>query len=294
MNARCKRVLLVFFTLALCHVEAAGNNGRKQIPKTGEYCANYFDAYSFRYDMLISQCQNCDGTCTACKFKEDPICPWECYFGCSGSYIDFAFNPDREKYDYICSAGCVSTASCTPISDGYFTGAGTINGNSNSCPFNCNAGFTKSGLACVCPLGQYSLNGVCVACSSVTNGYFTGPGTVVGDANSCPFACNAPFVKSGSACVCLLGQYPLNGACAACTPVANGYFTGPGTVAGHANSCPFDCTAPFVKSGSACVCAAGKYNVNGACTPCQTCDAGKWLQNCAGSDAGQCVACNNA
>jgi hypothetical protein len=33
--------------------------------------------------------------------------------------------------------------------------------------------------------------------------------------------------------------------------------------------------------------------VNGACTPCQTCDAGKWLQNCAGSDAGQCVACTN-
>jgi hypothetical protein len=170
-------ICLIVFSLVICDLQAAGNNGRIQIPGVGEYCANYYNAriYEDRFD--VQSCVHCDG-CRTCQFNRAPQCPWQCFSGCYGTWMGSVPNTWLTLiYQVECKAGCVETLSCNP-------------------------------------------------------------------------------------------------------PIANASHTGPGAVNNDPNSCPFNCNA-------------GLYLSNGACVPCKTCDAGKWLQNCTGSDAGTCVSCTN-
>jgi hypothetical protein len=249
MNQGCVAFLMVFGTCFLCGLEAAGNDGLIQYPDNGQYCVDYFEGQIFRDDISLS-CLGLQCTCNMCKDGNKPLCPWECDFStCRARYV--STNTNSISYDYNCPAGCVSTASCTPVENGYFLSPGSVNGDPKSCFFDCNTGYIKSGYSCVTRT----------------------PGT-------------------GEYCV--LDSYLGCEEIASCTPIANAAFTGPGTEVGNANSCLFECNTGFVKSGSACVCPAGQYYADGKCNACRTCSMGEWLQNCAGSDAGQCVACNNA
>jgi hypothetical protein len=162
--------LMVFGTCLLCDLEAAGNDGQIQYPNSGEYCANYHEDATYRFDLPIPcYADDCGGGCDACKGGSYPECPWECgSFECRARYVSFNF--DSISYDYVCAAGCVSTAICTPIANAAFTGPGTEVGNANSCTFECNAGFVQSGLACVCPAGQYHADDKCNACQTCSNG----------------------------------------------------------------------------------------------------------------------------
>jgi hypothetical protein len=176
MRQGYRRVSIVFFIVFMCDAEAAGNNGDIQIPKTGEYCVNYFNAVKFEYYYDLPFNPFREDNCQACWSTK---CPWVCNWGCVGTFLKTIGNSEYylDIYEYTCSAGCVSTANCNPpIANASHTGPGTVNNDPNSCPFNCNAGF---------------------------------------------------------------------------------------------------------------------YLANGVCVPCQTCDAGKWLRNCTGSDAGTCVSCDN-
>lgn len=139
-------MMLALYLAAL--VSGAGNNGVIQIPVSGEYCSNWYSGSSFEYKLYYDDsCQNCDEVCTSCFGGEHQECPWNCYDGCLGEYYSFVY--DYEIYDAVCKAGCVSSANCTAIANAYFTGSGTAIGNPNSCPFECNAGYTKSGSSCV-------------------------------------------------------------------------------------------------------------------------------------------------
>jgi hypothetical protein len=168
-------IVVIVFSLLMHDLDGAGNNGRIQILKTGEYCKNYHDARTFYYYLQIPYCTSwCDGECRACRNRPGNQCPWDCFWGCQGTYTG---GWETQEWLIECKAGCVESLNCNPpIANASHTGPGTVNNDPDSCPFNCNAGF---------------------------------------------------------------------------------------------------------------------YLANGVCVPCQMCDAGKWLQNCTGSDAGRCVNCDN-
>lgn len=184
-----------------------------------------------------------------------------------------------------------------------------------TCPWSCNVGgmcysvlISYSYTTFKGDNQHYCLSG-CVSttpCTAKPNAYFTGNGTV-GDPNSCPFACNSGYVKSGASCISITTAAvttttpaPTTQPPTTPTPSTpagpNGYFTGVGT-AGDNKSCPFECSVGYYKSQEsyACVnqCPTGQYLLNGACVTCKTCDSGYWLSGCTGASAGMCSTCNN-
>ena len=168
-------IVVIVFSLLMHDLEGAGNNGRKQILQTGEYCKNYHDARIYYYYLQIPYCSFlCDGQRRTCWSYPAVQCPWDWLRGCDGKQTG---GWETQEWKIECEAGCVESLNCNPpIANASHTGPGTVNNDPNSCPFNCNAGF---------------------------------------------------------------------------------------------------------------------YLANGVCVPCQTCDAGKWLRNCTGTDAGTCVSCDN-
>jgi hypothetical protein len=167
-----------------------GNNGVIQTIGVGQYCTNYFNGLNDE-SRLPDPCNPCDFECGFCHQGESARCPWNCNNGCTSSVYYYDPDSGEDVYSTICSAGCVSAASCTPIANGEFTGIGTV-GDSTSCDFRCNAGYTKTGRSCVaggvtCPNGQYNLKGVCTACRTCTNGYYLSgcTGSNAGDCIAC-------------------------------------------------------------------------------------------------------------
>jgi hypothetical protein len=489
---RSLRAIAMIFPFLSALANAAGNDGYIQTPGVGQYCSNFFNAL---YDNLLMpyDCMECGG-CNFCWSGEYQKCPWRCYQGCDATYTDRDYYTGEDSFYTKCSAGCVSTAGCTAISNGYFTGAGTVVGNPSSCPFACNAGYTKTGMSCVaaaapttaakttttaapttttaapttpapttttaapttpapttttaapttttaapttaapttaapttaapttaasitiaqitgnngevqypvtgeyctnyvnainhqsyfcdvctalsfcrsgymavcpwnygsnlCQVAAYGFNNdnyqdeynvLCAAgcvstsvCTAVSNGRFTGAGTTPGNPNSCPFACNAGYTKSGMSCVPVV-VVPITAApttaapttaaattttaapttaaattttaapttaapttAAQTTPVPtttptpnaagpNAFFTGAGTIANNATSCPFRCADGYFIDGYACVpsCPLGKYLSSGACVECTPCPNGHYKTGCLGASPGTCEGCTN-
>ena len=248
MKLKCALLPLLLLVSELSVMTlAVGSNGVIQIVGVGEYCIGYFDALQFTYRLDYATCQNCDGLSVACFGQVAEICPWNYDSGCVGLYIDS--HSDYEEYDYTCSAGCISKQGCTAKANAYFTGIGTV-GDSNSCPFACNPGYTRSGALCV------------GAAAPTTTAAITQPLTTP-----------APTAQAGP----------------------NAYFTGVGTIAGDSLSCPFDCSVGYTKSDYSCVmaCSNGNYFSNGGCVPCRTCTSGHWLNGCTAANAGDCIVCDN-
>jgi hypothetical protein len=152
-------------------VKVIGKNGVIQVPGVGQYCLEYFipkyptgpPTYGGSYYLMVSDnCwqDNCDGTCGLCYNSPYQVCPWNCYEGCQGSYLNYYPQFEYTDYKFHCSSGCVAMANCAPVDNALFVAG-------DNCPFQCNAGYTKSGNACVkfaCGSNQYLSNGVCTTC----------------------------------------------------------------------------------------------------------------------------------
>lgn len=301
-------VCMFFTKLSEVGAVVGGNNGYIRTPAVGEYCTNFFQEATFSRLFYTTNYLN---DCAACFSGASPACPWLCYNGCAGEQ-DRESPPEVYSYTYICSAGCVATASCTAKPNSYFTGSGTITGDATSCPFACNAGYTKSGSSCV------AVAPLALAPGEYCTDFFAGLSTVrywpysssewlcascvTGSSKLCPWSCNNGCygteygydqeydaiyyaVSCDSGCVTK----------ASCTAKPNSYFTGSGTITGDATSCPFGCNAGYTKSGSSCVsaCTSTQYWLNGVCTACATCSQGYYLSGCGVTSPGVCTSCTN-
>jgi hypothetical protein len=91
---------------------------------------------------------------------------------------------------FDCNGGFVKSGDfCVLLPAGpnaYFTGVGTIAGDSLSCPFDCSVGYTKSDYSCVmaCSNGNYFSNGGCVPCRTCTSGHWLN-GCTAANAGDC-------------------------------------------------------------------------------------------------------------
>ncbi len=212
-----------------------------------------------------------------------------CY-NCDGGYLKNTAGNTCDvpsKGTYVNAGG--TEASCNPIA---LQGAATstwIAGAAETaatCPFSCNAGFVKSGRACNIPdQGKYADGaGAMQSCNTPTgatggfNTFLENRGAVE-TATDCDFSCNAGFVKIGRKCnYPTLGNYVNNqGTEASCNSnsiALQGAATSTWIVgaAETAATCPFSCSAGFVKSGRACnTPGLGKYaDGAGAMQSCNT------------------------
>jgi hypothetical protein len=124
---------------------------------------------------------------------------------------------------------CLSVVNATP--SGYYTGSG-VNGDSNSCPFACNAGYTAAGRSCYpCAPGSYSgvSRSVCQACNA---GYYS------------------EYAGASSCKNCSAGNYSGSGA-SGCSRCATGFTS---------QEASSNCTA--------LPCPVGYYGVDPQCNPC--------------------------
>ena len=134
---------------------------------------------------------------------------------------------------------------------------------------DCNTGFVKNTGTNSCDIpgtGKYADNGVAKDCSSITGGTggfnaFAGNTGAVSTPTGCGFSCNTGFVKSGRSCnFPSLGKYVTAGGIEASCD--SNSITTEGTaaatwIAGAASTdttCPFSCTAGYVKDASAGKC----------------------------------------
>ena len=155
------------------------------------------------------------------------------------------------------------------------------------CNFSCNTGFVKNTASFTCSFpdtGKYAdSSGDEQSCNRPTGdsgGFdtFLANTRAVSSATGCGFSCNAGFVKDGADRECNYptpGSYVNNqGTEASCNPITIQGTAVASWIAGSAsaaNSCPFSCTAGYVKNGRACkIPDKGKYADNGvekACSP---------------------------
>jgi hypothetical protein len=140
-----------------------------------------------------------------------------------------------------------------------------------------------------CPDGQYLDPAAgCINCTLPPDAVPTGPGSTQDD---CPWVCRPGFGPSDAGCLpcsvlpCPTGFFRaacdlgMGGGCAACTPVENAAFVGPGDPFNQ-DRCPWQCNAGFALQG-------------GACLPCrvQTCGVGEYLTACGPTEEASCQPC---
>ncbi len=145
------------------------------------------------------------------------------------------------------------------------------------CNFSCNVGFVKNTADSMCEipdLGKYADSSgdeqTCNNPTGATGGFNTFlPNTgAVDSATGCGFSCNTGFVKSGRTCnfpstgsfVNAQGTEALCDSITSITTEGAAVATWIAGAASTANTCPFSCTAGFVKSGRTCAIPdQGKY-----------------------------------
>jgi hypothetical protein len=180
------RICAISVALQQCLVAAGGFDGVIQYPGAGEYCAYYYQGYSFDiYDYSPSS------NCRPCFDSTESMCPWNCGAGCSGVDNGYDYSYNLYKSYFTCVEGCMFSDLCFPMEGGYFTGSAVNVGDPTSCPFDCFPGFIKVDTSCMpyiaCPAGQYMLDGQCYQCRICDNGYWLEgcDGTNVGECREC-------------------------------------------------------------------------------------------------------------
>ncbi len=201
--------------------------------------------------------------------------------------------------------------SCSPITLQRGATATWIAGaaaTADACPFSCSTGFVKSGRACNIPRkGHYADNGVEKSCSPITEdtgGFddFVANTGAVSAADGCGFSCSTGFVKSGRSCnFPSTGNYVNTGNTeASCdsnpiTTEGTATATWIAGAAATAATCPFSCSAGYLKDSSARECkypTLGNYvNASGTEVGCTNITGmtgfGSWLDGAA-TDADSC------
>ena len=295
----------------------------------GQYCSNYYggstdcdwtnDYYNPDQEGDSSEVCAPGGYC----------CIWAYGTGCSFVQANVHSGGGRRRLlqsEYSsywnCAAGCVTAASCTAIPNAYFTGPASPVTTATACPFQCNAGYAKSGSACVltgtttkaattsttaapattplvCPAGKYLSSGQCGNCSAGT--YTSGTGFSVCANCSVGLYSNA---SSSSCSQCSVGYYSNATASSACKQCQAGSYSnssqasvcsncqaGGYTNATQATVC-LSCQAGYyVNSTQATVCLAcqaGSYINSTQATACLACQAGSYINN---TQATACLAC---
>ena len=165
--------MIVIFLMSFVSSSFAigGYDGVVQSPGIGEYCVEYFNKLTYNIDDYSPSSQ-----CRPCFDYYEKTCPWNCGSSCFMVSEEFLMEYYMFKTVFECLGGCLFTAECTAVDDGYFTSSGVTVGDASSCQFACNTGYSKSGSTCVsnsaCGAGQYKLNGVCTQCRTCDNGFW--------------------------------------------------------------------------------------------------------------------------
>jgi hypothetical protein len=202
MGKAFSELALCFFFLHYSKAQSIGDNGVQQYPDIGWYCSYYVQQ---RYEeawfapTTLPSCYQCFGYVgDNSRFNPTYVagytttCPWSCTSSfCSSIYsgkINSQPPPNQYMYSLDCNAGCVRKTPCQAIENGYFTGRGGT--ASDTCPFECNAGYLKQGYSCVgtCSEGFYQLNGYCTECQKcAANGLYKSgcSGSSAGDCIPC-------------------------------------------------------------------------------------------------------------
>ncbi|XRB18062.1 TNFR-Cys domain-containing protein [Pseudoscourfieldia marina] len=203
------------------------------------------------------------------------------------------------------NAGRTSPAQCNIPCDNYMPSNGEYSGGAEpqgSCPWQCKAGYYKSGNSCVacktsCPQGQFLGGQSCPAgstydtrtCSSCSSScsigeYLTGcSGSNAGSCTACP-TCGSGEYRQGC-------TGTNSGSCASCLSDSCGtgqYLDGCGGVSsGTCQTCP-SCGANQFRSN----CGGTSQGVCQSCNP-SLCAPGQYLSGCGGTSRGICQTCTN-
>jgi hypothetical protein len=151
----------------------------------------------------------------------------------------------------FCYDGCVTVSPCTPIPNAYFTGTASPSTSATGCPWACNAGFTKSGSACIasvsCSAGQYATSATATACIGCPAGtYSSGVGPIMActQCGAGTYSTGVGVTSSSQCLGCRAGFYSAVPGAVTCSPCGAGTWN----------------PAVGMPSSAACTrCAAGTY-----------------------------------
>jgi len=163
-------MLLLLLGLALVGAQSPVTMGN------GQYCSNYYGGSTdCEWDNDYYNVNQWEDSAQICA-PGGYCCIWAYNQGCTLVEIIAGrrdHTTDSSWWD--CAAGCVTAASCTSIPNAYFTGPASPVTSATACPFQCNAGYVKSGSSCTpsssCQVGQFSSGGLC--CKTCQAGQYT-------------------------------------------------------------------------------------------------------------------------
>lgn len=219
----------------------------------------------------MPRCLPCTGLIPNATWNGGGISEGNCTFACANGYT---LNPNETACSPCGPGNWSASGLCMPCDPppnnaSYVRGVGVA---PDACPFQCNAGFVRSGSARVCipcPAGTRMMEGA-TNCTNCSAGFYSGQGAVV---------CST----------CGNGVYSLPGAtaCTPCQGANNPYiiYVGRGTSV----ACNFACRqGSYVFNSTTCVpCANGTFAPRLGITTCLACAGGTW----SGLAATACVGC---
>jgi len=266
-------------------------------PANGYYFASECDSWKCNvgfYRSKANVCERCRNSSLCAPGQFRPLCTdglgdtQTCDHACTNrasSAQAVYLGPAEDNTESTCPWGCTQ---------GYFKNA--YDRNCAPCPPPCDVGKYATA-ACVSLSSELLTPPACGVCAVPDNAQATGPGTIFGNASSCPFQCNAgyfwkpPFNCTAWTAVCAQGFGWNPGtalADATCTPCP--HQGDPNYVFFMPNSCRFTCGVGWeslvgLNATTLCQgCAAGKYKNNTLGVACEPCPPSQYQENPAQPD----------
>jgi len=229
--------------------------------------------------------------------------------------VEYCNSPPAHMYFSAPAAGGTTADSCStndctnspPTNEAYSPTGRTVFTATDSCVFECAAGYWRNSITGICeecPAGLYKdvvgdgeCNSTCVNPRPLHEEYVSSPAT---DSNECDTECLPGYYRDGSSCQpCATGYYKTeigDGACTVCPSQIN---TGTGVfrngIAPADNSewitaqnhswtavaqCNLHCDPGYTLSASGCVeCDTGSFKTANGNDACTQCPSGVWMGN---------------
>lgn len=191
------------FTVVLAWVMLGVASGQQPLtPGVGQYCSNFANGFyrnpedgaymSASFDLAVV-C-NC-ALMPVCAGQSNAACPWA-----AGAYCGVVAPCERAGDDYrscqiegtiFCNSGCAAVSPCTALPlNAHFTGAANPITSSGACPWECNAGYTRTASSCaltVCTTSFYNNGTDCAPCPTCATGLYRSGciGTSSGECITC-------------------------------------------------------------------------------------------------------------